>query len=168
MCVTKQQLIEDNMNLVYSLISKEYPSYLGDEDIIQTGMLGLCQAADKWDESRGKFSTFAWYCIRNEILKEFNRRAKHQGVLSLDYEISDADGERASFGNCIVGQEDVGYVDTDVKVERLNKTQLKVFELYRNGMRTNEIATTLGISRQAVWYTMRKIRMMRGRRYGNY
>ena len=71
MCMTKQQLIEDNLNLVYALISREYPTYLHDEDIIQTGMLGLCKAADKWDEKRGTFSNFAWCCIRHEIIKEF-------------------------------------------------------------------------------------------------
>lgn len=160
--MTKQQLIEDNMNLVYSLISKEYPTYLGDEDIIQTGMLGLCKAADKWDESKCNFSTFAWYCIRNAIIDEFRARVKHQGVLSLDYEVNGEDGERASFGSFIVGQEDVGYVDIDVNVKQLTPTQLKVFELYRRGVPTNKIASTLGISRQCVWQTMRKIRTMRG------
>lgn len=160
--MTKQQLIEDNMNLVYSLISKEYPYYIGDEDIIQCGMLGLCKAADKWNEDKCKFSTFAWYCIRNAIIDEFNQRAKHRGVLSLDYEVDSGDGDRISFGSFIAGQDDVGYVDTEVKVERLTPTQLKVFELYRNGVKTKEIASRLGVSQQCVWQTMRKIRTMRG------
>jgi RNA polymerase sigma factor (sigma-70 family) len=160
----KQQLIEDNMNLVYSLVSKEYRSHLNDEDIIQAGMLGLCKAADKWDESRGNFSTYAWYSIRNAIIDEFKQRAKHQGVLSLDYEVDDGDGGKVPFGSFRVGQEDVGYVDTDVNVERLTPTQLKVFELYRNGVPTKEIASTLGVSRQCVWQTMRKIRMLRGKK----
>ena len=79
--MTKQQLIEDNMGLVYSLILREYPTYIQDEDIIQCGMLGLCQAADKFDESKGfKFAGFAWFCIRNEIIRELNKRSKHQGA----------------------------------------------------------------------------------------
>lgn len=160
--VTKQQLIENNMNLVYSLISKEYHSYLCDEDIIQAGMLGLCKAADKWDESKGNFSTYAWYSIRNTILKEFEARAKHRGVLSLDYEVNGEDGDRVPFGSFLVGQEDVGYVDTDVDLEQLSPTQRKVFALYRNGVPTKEIASTLGVNQQCVWQTMRKIRMLRG------
>lgn len=150
------------MNLVYGLIAKEFPTYIHDEDIIQTGMVGLCKAADKWDEDKGGFSTYAWYSIRNTILNEFKARAKHHGVLSLDYEVTGDDGDKVPFGSCVVGQEDVGYVDTDVDAERLSQTQLKVFELYRNGVRTKDIATTLGVSRQCVWQTMRKIRKLKG------
>lgn len=160
--MTSQQLVEDNMNLVYGLISKEFPTYLNDEDIIQSGMLGLCKAADKWDEDKGNFSTYAWYSIRNTILSEFKARAKHHGVLSLDYEVNGDDGDRVPFGSFIVGQEDVGYVDADVDLELLTETQRKVFELYRKGVQTKEIASTLGVSRQCVWQTMRKIRKLKG------
>ena len=162
--LTKQQLIEDNMNLVYSLVSREYPAYLYDEDIIQTGMLGLCKAAERWDETKSKFSNFAWHCIRNEIIDEFKRRAKHQGVLSLDYEVDGDDGERLPFSSFVVGQEDVGYVDVEVNVEKLTPTQLKVFKLCKIGVPTKEIARTLGVSRQCVWQTMRKLRIMRGKK----
>lgn len=151
------------MNLVYSLVSKEYHSHLCDEDIIQAGMLGLCKAADSWDESRGNFSTFAWCCIRNSIIDEFKQRTKHQGVLSLDYEVDGEDGDRVPFGSFVVGQEDVGYVDVEIDVERLTPTQLKVFKLCKLGVPTNEIARTLGVSRQCVWQTMRKLRLLRSR-----
>jgi RNA polymerase sigma factor (sigma-70 family) len=162
--VTKQQLIEDNMNLVYSLIRREYPQHIQDEDIIQSGMLGLCKAAEQWDESKSTFSNYAWHSIRNAIIDEFKQRTKHQGVLSLDYEVDDADGKRVPFSNVIVGQEDVGYVDIDVDIDQLSPTQIKVFELYRIGVPNNEIATTLGVSRQCVWQAMRKIRKMRNYR----
>lgn len=152
------------MNLVYSLISKEYRSHLNDEDIIQAGMLGLCKAADKWDESKCNFSTFAWYCIRNAIIDEFKQRAKHQGVLSLDYEVDNGEGDRAPFGSFVVGQEDVGYIDVEVDVEKLTPTQLQVFKLFKIGVPTKEIARTLGVSRQCVWQTMRKLRILRGKK----
>lgn len=150
------------MGLVYSLISREYPQYIHDEDIIQSGMLGLCRAAELWDESKSKFSNYAWYSIRTAIIGELNSRAKHKGVLSLDYEVTGADGDKVPFGSFIVGQEDVGYVDTDVNFELLSPTQIKVFELYRIGVPTKEIASILGVSRQCVWQAMRKIRKLRG------
>jgi RNA polymerase sporulation-specific sigma factor len=160
----KTKLIEDNMGLVYSLIHREYPQYINDEDIVQSGMLGLCKAAERWDESKSKFSNYAWHCIRNAIVDEFKQRATHQGVLSLDYEVDGVDGDRVPFGSFIVGQEDVGYVDTDVDLEQLTPIQLKVFELYRNGYKTKEIASTLGVSRQCVCQTMRRVRLLRGYR----
>lgn len=156
--MTKQQLIEDNMNLVYSLVSKEYPTYIHDEDIIQCGMLGLCKAAESWEEHKSKFSTFAWKCIRNEINREFRRRVKHQGVLSLDYEVNDEDGGRSTFGDCVVGDDDVGYVDIELK--SITARERQVFDLYKIRQSHTEVADELGVSRQYVWKTMRKIRAL--------
>ncbi len=158
----KQQLIEDNMNLVYHLISKEYPTYVHDEDIVQCGMLGLCKAAEKWDDSKSKFSTFAMFCIRSEIQTEFRRRAKHQGILSLDYEIDDGEGGTSTFGEIITGDEDVSYFDIGIDLTKLNKTERQIAELLPTGMSQVDIAKKLGITKQYVWSTIRKIKAMRG------
>lgn len=162
--MTKQQLIEDNMKLVYHIVSKEYPTYLHDEDIIQCGMLGLCEAADKWDKNRGEFLQFAWSCIRHAIIKEFKRRAKHQGVLSLDYE-TEVDGMRSSLGETIVGDEDVMYIDACEN--NLTSLQKQILELLKRGMRPKDIAEKLGCSRQNVCWTQRKIRILRSRNNGD-
>ena len=156
----KQQLIEDNMNLVYALISREYPTYIKDEDIIQCGMLGLCQAADKWDKDKAKFSDFAWYCIRHEIIKEFKRRAKHQGVLSLDYETV-TDGVRGSLGDMIVGEEDVLYFD--YCEQHLTSLEIQILELLKLGLLPKDIAKQLNTTEQNVNRTKRKIRILRSR-----
>lgn len=155
--MTKQQIVEDNMNLVYSLIAKEYPTYLNDEDIIQCGMLGLCKAADKWDEEKGTFSTFAWFCIRNEIRQEFRSRSKHQNILSLDYEVDSEEG-KTTFGDFVMGDEDVNYIDTSDLTER----EAQVLQLLNNGLSQVVIAKKLGITKQRVWAILRKLKTMRG------
>lgn len=148
------------MNLVYALISREYPTYLNDEDIIQCGMLGLCQAADKFDESMGyKFAGFAWFCIRHEIIRELKKRAKYQGVLSLDYEVNGCDGDRCSFGDFIVGEPDVLYVDS--YENKLTPIQRKTVELLKKGKPPKEIAKKLGITTSSVSFTRRKLRILR-------
>lgn len=162
--MTKQQLIEDNMNLVYSFISRNYRTYLHDEDIVQTGMLGLCQAADKWDETKLPFASFAWGCIQNAIYKEFRRRAKHQGVLSLDYETV-TDGIPGTLGDIIVGEEDVCYIDCCE--DKLTPLQRRILELLKKGFTPKEIAETLGTTRQNVSHTQRKIRILRSRTDGS-
>lgn len=146
------------MNLVYFLISKEYPTYIRDEDIIQCGMVGLCQAAEKWDENKSKFSTFASYCIRHEIIKEFKRRSKHQGVLSLDYETV-TDGVRGCLGDTIVGDEDVCYID-DCE-QQLTPVQRNIAALLKKGMHPKDVAETLGVPITSVSFTRRKIRILR-------
>lgn len=164
--MTKQKLIEDNMNLVYALISREYPAYLHDEDIIQSGMLGLCKAAKYWDESKATFSGYAWYCIRHAIIHEFKARAKHQGVLSLDYETT-TDGVRGSLGETLVGEEDVNYIDLEVKSCRISNRDKQIYELLLAGLSPVEVAKKLGVSRQLVWATRRKLRFLKNGDY-NY
>lgn len=158
----KQQLIEDNMGLVYYLVSKEYPTYLQDEDIIQCGMLGLCKAAEKWDESKSKFSTFAMFCIRSEIQMEFRRRLKHKGVFSLDYEYNGDDGEITTLADCVIGDEDVPYFDMGIDLSRLNEKEKKIVELLPTGMTQVAIANRLGVTKQYVNRVVRKLRAMRG------
>lgn len=159
--MTKQKLIEDNMNLVYSYVSKYYPTYLQDEDIIQCGMLGLCKAAEAWDETQSKFSTFAFKCIGNEIRYEFRKRAKHYGVLSLDYEVDTEDG-RVPVSAIIPGEEDVCYFDIGIDVNKLKPKEKRVLELLQGNMNYADIGRELGITKQAVWSIARKLRKMRG------
>lgn len=152
------------MKLVYHLIHREYPTYIHDEDIIQCGMLGLCRAAEKWDESKSKFSTFAVICIRSEIQMEFRRRAKHLGILSLDYEIKKGDVtcDFVTLGDLIVGDEDVPYFDIGIDLSKLNEKERLIAELLPTGMSQVDIARELGVSKQYVNKTIRKIRAMRG------
>ena len=150
------------MNLVYGLVSKEYPTYIHDEDIIQTGMLGLCQAAETWDESRGKFSTFAYICVRNAICKEFRSRNKHQGVWSLDYTVTNENGEVGSFGDCVVGDEDVGYIDMEFDRSRLRQKELDICQMLMDGVEPLEISKQLCVSPQYVQATRRKMRKLKG------
>lgn len=160
--MTNQQLVEDNMNLVYGLVSKEFPTYIHDEDIIQTGMLGLCQAAETWDESRGKFSTFAYTCIRNLICNEFRNRNKHQGVWSLDYTITNDNGEVCTLGDCVVGDEDVNYVDVEFDRSRLRQKELDICQMLMDGVEPLEISKQLGVSQQYINATRRKMRKLKG------
>lgn len=160
--LTKQKLIEDNMKLVYALISKEYPTYMNDEDIIQCGMLGLCKAAEKYDESKSKFSTYAYFAIRTEIQMELRKRAKHQGVLSLDYPYKNECGEECTFADIIVGDEDIKCLDLDIDEDQLTTKQKAIYELKKQGMSPGEIGKQIGCDKRYVWATMRKIKKLRG------
>ena len=154
--MNKQQLIEDNMKLVYSIISKEYPTYLHDEDIVQSGMLGLCKAADNWDESKAKFSTYAWKCIRNEINQEFINRKPHSTNVSLETPIS----EESVLGDLIVGETDVGYVGEDYFYDTLTEDERNAFLLYNSGYSVNDIAEKYNWSIQK---TQKNIRLCKSK-----
>lgn len=84
----KQKFIEENTSLVYFLINKYYPSFSSDEDIIQCGMTGLCEAVSRW-EGKCKFSHYAQNWILGEIRKELRDRNKHSVDTSLETLLED-------------------------------------------------------------------------------
>lgn len=77
-------LILENIKLVYYTIQKRFPKYTGDEDIVQCGMLGLCQAAKTYDRTKGAFSTFAISHVTGEIKRELTRRKNDVNTVSLN------------------------------------------------------------------------------------
>lgn len=157
----KTKLIEDNMNLVYSVIHKYYPRYISDEDIIQIGMLGLCEAVNAWDAEKGALTTYAWHKIRGAIGSELRTRKKHASVLSLDYETETDDGTTQTLADFVVGEKDVFFIDEPVK--KLTVTQQRIFDLLKQGKTAKEISQTLGLTTQCVYRTQRKLRMLRNK-----
>ena len=147
-------LIEDNMNLVYFLVSRYYPTFTQDEDIIQSGMVGLCRAADTWDESKSMFSTYASKCILNEILQEFKRRKRHYNTVSLDQDVTD-DSTLSEF---LIGDEDIDFVDFDGFYNQLNPREKEIVKLQHAGVSVKEIAEKFDCSQECVY---KHIRLMK-------
>ena len=158
--MTKQQLIEDNLGLVYHVVKTRFPTYFTDEDVVSAGMLGLCKAADRYDSEKGAFVSFACTCILTEVRNEFRRRSKHNGVLSLEYETDGENGSTCEFGDCIVGEEDVGYVDVEGRLSRLKPKEREMLELYATGLTYREIASKMGVSRQTVCTAIRRAKLL--------
>lgn len=73
----KQKLTEANMRLVIN-IAKSYRSRaIPLEDLIQEGAIGLMQAAERFDPSKGfRFSTYATHWIRQAIGRAIDNKSK--------------------------------------------------------------------------------------------
>lgn len=87
-----QKLVE-NSRLVHYILHKYYPSVEYDEDVIQSGMIGLWIALKNFDESKGfQFSTYATRIICNEIGKYFRIYNKQHRIStsSLDTPIAES------------------------------------------------------------------------------
>lgn len=167
MSENKQQLITDNMKLVYHIINSKFPAFSGNEDIIQEGMLGLCKAADTFDESKSKFTTYACTCIYNQIKLWFRNNKKHFNNLSLDYLTTNEECESIPLVDMIIGDDDVDYVDIESLFGKLSERERNVCELAYLGYNNCAIAEKLGISRQNVGAIKRKIENRVRKRNGN-
>ena len=161
--MNRQQLIEDNMNLVYFIVSHEYPTYLYDEDIVQSGMLGLCLAAENFDEEKGEFSNYAGKRIRGEIKKEFVRRKRHSKNVSLASTVND----EYTLGELIAGKDDTSCLDDEIFYSQLTKEELNILTMNNIGFSTDEIAEMSGYSVQKVQKMLRVIRIKWRNFYGD-
>lgn len=82
----------NNCKLVVK-IAQNYSSYNSDyalqEELILSGIVGLQTAIDNFDPNKGQFYSFAWGCIRNEMLHFLKYHNKHQPNIELDAPILD-------------------------------------------------------------------------------
>src|SRR6266849_2150707 len=64
----RQLMMEANIRLVMSIARRYTCRSMAFEDLVQEGIIGLLEAINKFDVSRGnRVSTYATYCIRQAI-----------------------------------------------------------------------------------------------------
>lgn len=168
MSMNKKKLVEDNINLVYYLINKHYPTFLQNEDVVQEGMLGLCLAADTYDESKSKFSTFASWCILNQIRYYFRENQKHSGVLSYDKETEAPDGGVTSFIELATGDMDIdeSTILFHLFCETLTDEERELVDLLIR-YDDNEVSSILGLSPITIYPKKRRLLKKWRKFYGN-
>jgi len=98
----RDALILEHVPLLRHLVGRmsfDLPAGTDRDDLYGFGMIGLIQAADSWDPSRGlQFSTFAYTKIRGAILDELRRldflpRGRREKVRELDRVVADIEQE---------------------------------------------------------------------------
>lgn len=67
---SRQQLVQSNFRLVFSIARRYASPAMPLEDLVQEGQLGLVRAADRYDLTKGcRFATYASWWIRQAILR---------------------------------------------------------------------------------------------------
>lgn len=153
-----EKLILQNKGLVYKLANYYAPVYKeGDiEDLAQEGYAGLVRAVQTYSPRKGKFTTYAFFWIRQAMLKAIN---KQQDTVSLDEPIDDGEGNQTTLGDVLA--DDANFIDElenrltleslwyEIRKE-LPPLQFKVFVLWVYGYSLAHIAGRLGITLQEV------------------
>lgn len=74
---SKEKLAEHNLRLVVHIAKKYKGLGLAYADLIQAGNVGLLKAIEKFDPDRGtKFSTYAYWWVRQSVLKALNNHSR--------------------------------------------------------------------------------------------
>lgn len=153
----KEQMILSNHGIVFSVM-KNLRIPLTDEDMFQTGIIGLLKAINTFDTSKGyQFSTYAFPIVRNELLISF-RKSKRSVVaaFSLDDNVDIGNGESVPYAEMIADGKDyeenvVNSMLAQQIFERLESREKHIFTMFFVESRTqSEISKALGISQSYV------------------
>ena len=160
--MNKDELITSNINLVHHVIHRNFPTYGHNEDVFQEGCIGLIDAANKYDESKGSFVPYAYTCILNKIRTYFRLNQKHDGLLSLDFIVSSDDQDDGTIYGELIPDEnsnlDFLKVEKEMFKETLSERERTVLQLKEKGMKFIEIAEILGITQQGVSAVMARVK----------
>lgn len=160
----RRKLFEDNQGLVFYLYEKLYPNIPrplrrnNRDDIIQEGLLGLWQAAERFDETRGtQFATYATPYISGYMKKYIadatgmRKRTEQPEIVSLDVPSGDT-----TWLECIPAPEteDVTWI---LESDQLNEFQKTVVRMTYEGYTMREIGEALGTSKQWIHQSIKQI-----------
>lgn len=65
---SQNDLVVNNMGFVH-WVAKKYMKYLEYDELISAGYWGLVQAAQRYNERKGRFTTYAYWWVRKEMLE---------------------------------------------------------------------------------------------------
>lgn len=153
----RDQLIVDNIPLVYYTLHKHFPRWAFDEDMQQIGMIGLCKAADNYDPEKGKFSTVAVVYIRNEIINEFESRMSQKRTCeksSLNFEFDDDN----TLEDHLCCEHDIDFCDREGLFKALSPKERMVAELLEQGYSQAEISRKTGEHKANVHFWVKRIK----------
>ncbi|MEI7532873.1 MAG: sigma-70 family RNA polymerase sigma factor [Verrucomicrobiae bacterium] len=164
---TPGELVKENLGLAGAIAAKYFnvPG-VENEDVIQQARKGLIQAARAFDPAKGKFASFAWRVMQNELNSLYGRQmdvAQNESI-SLDEPVGrDSQGndatrhdlmpDRTERGPLGIEREETGDILKQA-VDSLPEKPREIVRLSMQGIDGNEIASKLGISRQRVNFVL--------------
>ena len=105
----KEKYAAEDMNLIHFVLKGVNKNNIPYEELYSVGSLGFAKALNGYRKNKGtKFSTFAVYCIRNEVFFYLKKEQKHMLNLSLNQSLSDdGNGHDLVLGD-LISEEDIG------------------------------------------------------------
>lgn len=148
----RDAMVSENLGLVRYAILKNFPNFINDEDIFQSGCIGLIKAVDAYDEDFKFFSAFAIPCIENEIKMELRKRGSRDGrfiKISIDAPVTleYGGGDLATLMNMLPMSDDIEFVDIDGFKNSLTPLEIKIVQFLILGYSQSQIARRIKKSR---------------------
>ena len=142
------------------------------EDLYQEGMIGLFKAVRDFEPNKGAvFSTFATLCVKNQVKSAVTaaNRKKHiplNQYISIYASSDDSDsnedlflddGEKTNPEKKILAKENKSELLDNI-IQRLSKLEIRVLNLYLEGLSYTEIGERIGKTEKSVNNALQRIR----------
>lgn len=153
----KEQMILTNCGIVFQTM-QELSIPVEDEDMFQTGIVGLLKVINTFDSSKGyNFSTYAFPIVRNELLMSFRKSKKSvRAAFSLDDNVDIGNGESVPYAELMAdGRDHEKDVINSILVQQifgtLNLREKRIFIMaFVENRKQNEIAEEMKLSQPQV------------------
>ena len=149
-----EELIEQNMGLVYYVLRKHYPSFLGDEDVVQEARIGLWKACISYNSSKGSFSSYAVVCIINNIRMYLRKNESYSTRVSVSLDAPVDDEQNTAFRDFIEDRcgcvEDSGVFLKDF-ISRLDEREKQIIRLQLLSVKQIGACKHVGVTQ--AWYS---------------
>jgi RNA polymerase sigma factor (sigma-70 family) len=87
--VIRSYIVERNLGLVYSMISRFTSSNVDEDDLLSDALFGLTRAVDRFDPWRGfKFSTYACNVIARALMRRGRQETNYRRVFPVQHDVS--------------------------------------------------------------------------------
>lgn len=121
----KNEFIGEYRNFILSCASKTLKRAVTDsDDEFMTAMLGFNEAIDKYDESKGKFLSFAFMIMRNRLIDELRRNSKNTAATFSELETEGG----AAFDIPLMDSRDIKW-EIEALTDELKEFGISFFEL---------------------------------------
>lgn len=159
------QLVENNIKLVYSFLSSQHyqfpdSSLISYDDLIQVSSIGLIKASRSFDSSKGlTFSTYAYSCMKREVLnyvRDMTSSCRYSScTTSLNQPLNDASS--CEIGDLIPDYDNLeksilSKISVSESISKLKPLYRKIilFIVDNPGLTQKEYANYLGTSQTSV------------------
>ncbi len=162
-------LLSEYMNDIRAIAHSFELSRDKTEDLVQEGSIALYKAAEAYDETRSKFSTFAGLCIRRKMINWVEKNVNPDVSNRSLYDMTDAElliisALSSDFEETVVEACDIDNVIAQAQLS-FSKLESSVFALFVKGFTNDEICTSLHISKKqcenAVFRIRKKLKAAR-------
>lgn len=157
----KEYFFKRNENFSYFVAHKFFKkTNIELEDLVQIASIGMVKAFNSFKPEKNiKFATYAYMCMRNEILMVL--RKKQPKLISISSKIEE--DSKITFEDMLVAKDNTeGTVafnlDFNKTLKNIKPRNKKIFNYFINGYSQSEIAKEMEISQAQVSRILKKIK----------